>query len=176
MRNPFLGAPVQQRVPVRSTTIVNRAARTLAAPQPNIYEATASSHSLQLNSPGGINYPAAGQSVTLLTYPVPSGQTLVITSAALANIGAAIVDYQEILAWHLLRNGAGVKGFENLLAQLGTLQQPQPVNLIFNEGEILQATVSLLAGQVIPAGNVPAARLLGFVKLAVPMPNLLPRG
>jgi hypothetical protein len=144
--------------------------------QPNIFTPTASSHSLQLNSAGGLNYPAAGQSAVLLTYVVPSGQTLVITAAALVNIGAAIVDYQGLLAWHMLRNGAGVNGFETLLAQMGTLAQPQPVKLIFTEGEILQVTVTLLAGQVIPAGNVPAARLLGFLKLAVHKPNLLPRG
>jgi len=149
--NPFLGAPPARRG--RPLTFREPATTTNATtpPQTDIYAPTASSHSLQLNSAGNLQYPAPEASTVLLTYAVPAGQTLVITSMAIVNIGAALVDYQG-------------------------LQQPQPVNLIFGAGETLQVTVSVPQGQVAPAGNQPAARLLGFLKLAVPKPNLLPRG
>jgi hypothetical protein len=172
MSNPFLGAPAARR----GRALSFQAPTPSTAPQTDIYTPTAASHSLQLNSAGNLQYPAPNASTVLLTYAVPAGQTLVISSMAIVNIGAALVDYQGALLWHVLRNGAGVKGFESMVAQVGSLQQPQPVNLIFNEGETLQVTVSVPQGQAAPAGNQPAARLLGFLKLAVPKPNLLPRG
>jgi hypothetical protein len=168
-RNPFLGA-APALAPNLSADRASAAARYAALLQPS-----ADATPLQLNSANGLAYPAPQASTFLLTYVVPSGSTLIVNGLALVNIGGAIIDYQGAVVFHALRNGAGVRGFENLYAQIGTLAQPQPAVMIFEENEILQLSVSVPQGQNAPANNYPACRVLGMLKMAVPWPNILPR-
>jgi hypothetical protein len=170
-------APAPSNAPSNAPSSTSQAADNpkviFVAPQPR-----SPAHPLQLNSAAGLQYPAAGGTTVLLTYALPSGQTLEIDAIAIVNIGPNLVDYQGWVIYRVLRNGAGVRGFENLVAQVGTLAQPAPITqpLVFQGGETLQVTASVPNGQAAPGGNAPAVRLLGSLKLAQPKPNLLPRG
>lgn len=114
------------------------------------------------------NYPAAGAAaVVLVTYQVPAGCLAVLTGLAIVNIGngaPAYVDGDGNVVWRLLKNGAGVQGFEALSAQVGSLALPQNMGLVLVENDILQVTVQVPAGKITP-GSVTAALLQGFINV-----------
>ena len=53
---------------------------------------------------------------------------------------------------------------ENLYVQVGFLAQPQSMQLLLAENDLITVTVEIPAGKLAPAGN-PAARLMGFLNL-----------
>jgi hypothetical protein len=113
--------------------------------------------------------------LVMLTYRVPAGHVLVIEQAAIVNVGNADVDFSDNAVWSITRNGVGIQGYAALQAQLGSLATPQKVDLNFGQNETVQVILFVQGGGY-PAGNTPACRLIGYLRLAPPRNNLLTRG
>jgi hypothetical protein len=177
-RNPFLadlGAPIVRRSgPLYTLLALQQQNQAQQNAKAALFQTTSDALPVLLSSAPAA-YPAAGATTVLLSYRVPAGAILVVQMVAVVNIGTWVPDNTGNVIWHVLRNGAGVRGFENLYAQVGTLQQPQLVNLLARQNETISITVTVPVGGLVQANNTPAARLVGFTKLAPPLPNLLPR-
>ena len=115
-----------------------------------------------------VAYPAPGAGpTTVITYTVPIGMFAVIAYLAIVHVGGGFVDGSGNIVWRVLVNGAGVKGLENLTSQVATYNNPNVVQLILMENDVIQVTVEIPNGQpAMPPGTSTAARFHGF---AVPV-------
>jgi hypothetical protein len=114
--------------------------RTTAAPFPNY-----------ANGPGN--------AVTILNFQVPKGQIAVVRFLAIVHWGGGVVDGQNVVIWRVLVNGAGVDGLENLGAQVGSWAQPNEVQFVLQENDVLTITAESVGAA--PAGQT-SARIHGF--------------
>lgn len=107
-------------------------------------------------------YPApAAAAITVITYTVPIGQVAIINYLAVVNIGGGFVDGSGNIIWRVLRNGAALKGLNNLQSQVGTYAAPVPVAILGTEGDVLSVTAEVPAAAP-PAAGTTAARFHGF--------------
>lgn len=111
-------------------------------------------------------YPAPGTGpITVISYQVPPGMFAVIAYLAIVHIGGGFVDGTGSVIWRVLVNGAGVKGLEALSSQLGAYNNPNIVQIVLMENDIIQVTAEVPAGEAAMIGTT-AARFHGF---AVPV-------
>lgn len=126
---------------------------------------TAKSSGFQFDTPQPLPvYPAAGAGPIIIgSLQVPASMTGKIVYMTVVHIGAAgsFVDGSGVLLWHVFRNGAPIKGFENLYVQIGTISQPSDVGILLLQNDLIQVLVEVPAGKIAPVGN-PFARLTGF--------------
>jgi hypothetical protein len=126
----------------------------------------------QTLSPGGqnlISYPALGaDAVILCAYYVPPSMSGALTALAIVHNGAAgsFVDNSGLAAWHLTLNGAPVPGYETILSQLGSFENPYGIYLPLQENDIVAIWVQ---GPVYNNGNpappigTPSALMSGYL-------------
>lgn len=106
-------------------------------------------------------YPAAfAAAVNLFAsdFVVPVGFTAIINKLAIVHVGGGFIDGTGIIIWRVLRNSAGEKGLNNLTAQVGSLQIPNDIVLVLQEGDHFQITVETTALQAGTTG----ARISGY--------------
>jgi len=98
------------------------------------------------------NYPAIGAGpITVISWKVPTGLFSVIRALSIVHIGGNAPDFTGIVIWRVLKNGAGIRGLNNLNAQFGTFANPKPVVLVGVENDIFTVTVECPA--LLPDGT-----------------------
>jgi hypothetical protein len=110
-------------------------------------------------------YPAPGDNpVVLLTYTVQRGLMAVITKLAIIHYGGNPPDGSGYVIWRVLQNGAGIRGLNNLTAQVGTFANPNDgFSIIGVENDIFTITVEVPAAAApMPGGVTTAARIQGW--------------
>lgn len=111
-----------------------------------------------------IYYPnPGGGAVDVLAFSVPPGQGCVLRWLAIVAIGGGYVDGSGNVIWRVLVNGSAIQGYEELACQVGTLAQPSDTHIVANEGDLVEITVEVPAGQPnMPVGATTAARAKGW--------------
>jgi hypothetical protein len=108
-------------------------------------------------------YPAPGAAaINIISYTVPRGMNALITFLAIVHVGGGFIDGSGNVIWRVLVNGAGVKGLEALQSQVGSYAQPNEVQLVLQENDVIVVTVEVPAAQPAMVGTA-AARFHGFV-------------
>jgi hypothetical protein len=109
-------------------------------------------------------YPAPGANpVVVISYQVPIGMFAVIAYIAIVHVGGGFVDGSGNVVWRVLVNGAGVKGLEALTSQLASYNNPNVVQIVLMENDLIQVTAEVPVGQpAMPGGTSTAARFHGF--------------
>jgi len=128
-----------------------------------------------LTSIPAVLYPAPGAArVDVFSYTVPAGFMAFILKLAVINISGGFTDFSGNIVWRCLVNGAGVKGLENLTAQVGTLAAPLAGAVIaLMERDIFEITVEVPAGQPpMPLTATSAGEIVGFL---YPLPRCTER-
>ena len=102
------------------------------------------------NTPGVINTPAiaVGTWVDIINITVPNGFDGVIKNLVNQYNGQGFVDGSGTLIWRVLRNGQAVRGYNNILSQLGDFSTGQ-TQIRVGSGDQLQLqiqNVSLVTG------------------------------
>lgn len=112
--------------------------------------------------------PAIGTDVTVVSLQVPEGYHGVITGIANQFVGGGWTEGTGDLLWRIVADGAAVRGYETILATLGTMSAPgdrsknpirifenQLVELILNNVAVIvsaQALLGLFTGYFYPIG------------------------
>ncbi|MCU1284485.1 MAG: hypothetical protein JWO13_835 [Acidobacteriales bacterium] len=107
-------------------------------------------------------YPAPGAAaITVISYTVPRGMNAVIAFLAIVHVGGGFVDGTGNVIWRVLVNGAGVKGLEALQSQVGAYNNPNVVQLVLQENDVIVVTAEVPAAMA-PMVGTTAARFHGF--------------
>lgn len=89
---------------------------------------------------------------TVVSFTVPRGQQAKVSALAIVYVGGGFVDGSGNLVWRVLINGAAHKGLGNLQAQIGSMQQPNPIQILLTELDIVTVTVEIPAGKPLLPG------------------------
>jgi hypothetical protein len=121
-------------------------------------------NSIAFDAAGDITIPAIGVESTIFTFTVPRGFNGVIKTIANVFIGGGFNDGSGAIVWRILQNNQAVRGKENIINSLGTVQQPSAVGgggfIRILENDIIAMTV--LNVSIVVAGQVIAGRLSGW--------------
>jgi hypothetical protein len=141
--------------------------------QPHANIQTGGSKPWQVLSPGGLNVvPFPGlqaDAVRLCAYQVPTGQSGACTGLAIQVVNSTnYVDGAGNAAWHIAKNGAPVPGYETILTQLGSLQQPLGTYILLQENDVIEVWVQgptyyTSPGVPMPPNGYSIALLTGYV-------------
>lgn len=104
-----------------------------------------------LNSPAVSYPPLGGGQVSVISFLVPVGVMCVIRALSIVHIGGNPPDFTGQVIWRVVRNGAGIRGLNNLTAQIGTFAAPLPVVLVGVENDLFTVTVEVPA--LLPDGS-----------------------
>lgn len=165
---PPLPAPSTfQQLSLDKRKHVLREARSYFNPSLSLFRAPTDSRPVVVTSPTGtaaqpfVAYPApgAGPKDVITPFKVDPGLLLVINFMAIIHVGGNPPDGNGNVVWRVLINGNGVKGLNNLNAELGTYAAPNEFVLALVENDTIQITVEVPAAQpAMPAGQATAAR------------------
>lgn len=104
---------------------------------------------------GAPNYPGVGAlPIVVISWMVPVGMASFIRELAIVHIGGNDPSFSGQVIWRVLKNGAGIRGLNQLTATYGTFAAPKPVVLFGVENDIFSVTVELPA--LLPNGNANA--------------------
>ena len=93
------------------------------------------------NTPGTINTPASPSAWTdVINISVPNGYDGVIKRVVNRYNGLGFVDGSGALVWQILRNGQAVRGYNNILSQLGDFGTGE-TQIRVGSGDVLQFQV-----------------------------------
>lgn len=111
-----------------------------------------------------VAFPAPGAAaVDVLAFTVPAGMGCVIRWLAVITTVGGFQDGNGSVVWRVLVNGSAVQGYEAITCQVGTLAQPADTQILAMEGDTVEITVEVPAGQqAMPIGSVSAARAKGW--------------
>ena len=122
----------------------------------------------QVYAPGGsdqVAFPPVGDNAVLLCQyqvaPMQSGALTGLVTAATG--GSNFVDNSGTAVWHLTLNGISVPGFENILSQLGSFQNPLQTYVTLQESDLLQLWVAGSIYAVASATGYASGLLSGYV-------------
>jgi hypothetical protein len=102
-------------------------------------------------------YPAAGSGpLVILQKTIDQGKLCVIRKMSIFNQGANPPDGSGNVVWRVLINGAAVKGMNAMLSQYGAGLAPQDCQIIATDGDIVQVTVEVPTGKLVPPGTTGA--------------------
>jgi hypothetical protein len=109
-------------------------------------------------------YPKHGQSaVIVLSYTVPRSKLMVIQRLSIVHNGGNPPDFTGQVIWRVLRNRGGLRGLNQLTAQVGTFANPLPVTIVGVENDTFVVTAEVPAAfPDMPAGQTTAASFDGF--------------
>jgi hypothetical protein len=112
---------------------------------------------------GGVALPAIGAQVTVLSFLVPRGNNGFIRRIANVFVGGGFTDFSGFVVWQIfldINKGTVAPNFDNIVASLGSVANPSPVDGI----HIMElATVALVVKNisVVVAGQLIGGRLGG---------------
>ena len=101
-----------------------------------------------------------GTEVQVLALTVPLGKNGVIQKFGNVVIGAGWVEGTGDLIWRILRDGAAVRNYQNILASLGNVSNPVDCGIRIFENEVIQVVIENVA--LVPGGQQVGARLRGW--------------
>jgi hypothetical protein len=105
------------------------------------------------------SYPLPGTGpIAVISYTVAAGLFSVIRELAIVHVGGNPPDFTGIVIWRVLKNGAGIRGLNNLNAQYGTFAAPKSLVIVGVENDIFSVTVecpSFLPDGVTPNPGMP---------------------
>lgn len=118
-------------------------------------------------APGGANqiaFPALyNNAVLLCSYQVPPMQSGALTGMVTAANASNFVDNAGAAVWHLVLNGCSVPGFENILTQVGSFQNPLQTYVTLQENDLIELWVAGSIYAVTSATGYASGSLTGYV-------------
>lgn len=93
------------------------------------------------NTPGVINTPVIGTWTDVINTTVPNGYDGVIRNILNNYNGGGFINGSGTLKWRILRNGQAVRGYDNILVQLGNDASTGITKIRVNGGDGLQYQV-----------------------------------
>ena len=156
--------PAQQSLLDRKLAMLHRAQATI---QPTANVQSAGNKPWQAYAPGGaaqLAFPVLGANAILLCqYQVKPLQSGALTGLVTAAVASNFVDNSGAAVWHLTLNGAAVPGFEDILSQLGSFQNPLQTYVTLQENDLLQLWVAGAIYAVGSASGYASGLLSGYV-------------
>lgn len=156
--------PAQQAILERKLRMLHSAEPTI---QPTANVQAAGNKPWQVYAPGGaaqIAFPAEGANAVLLCqYQVPPLQSGALTGLVTSANASNLVDNSGAAVWHLILNGISVPGFEDILSQLGSFQNPLQTYVTLQENDLLQLWVAGSTYAVASATGYASGLLSGYV-------------
>lgn len=138
--------------------------RGLPISSPDVYSKQPNRESFYYQQSVGM--PAFGGQATVLTFPVPKGRNGEIWKIAIDYVGAGFTEGNGAIVWRIFRDAAqtqAVKGFNNLLASIGAVNNPVEISPIrIYESEVISIVVYNVAGPNPPAGQVSVGVVHGW--------------
>ena len=135
-------------------------------PDLSFFNPPADSDTFRQTSVPASTYPAAGASaIIILSYTVPKSKFCVINKLGIFHIGGNAPDFTGQVIWRVLKNGGGLRGLNQLTAQVGTQANPLAVVLNGIENDTFVVTVEVPINWALnppPAGSMTAASFDGF--------------
>ena len=99
-----------------------------------------------------VSYPTLGLGqIPVITFVVGIGLMSVIRALSIVHIGGNPPDFTGQVIWRVTRNGAGIRGLNQLTAQVGTFATPLSVVLVGVANDVFQVTVEVPA--LLPDGS-----------------------
>ncbi len=124
---------------------------------------------------GGVTIPAIGASATVVSFPVPKGNNGFIRRLANVFVGGGFTDFSGALVWQILLDQAKnivAPGFDNIIASLGSVSNPSPIDGIHIE-ELNLVALIVKNISVVVSGQLVGGRLGGsFHSIPHEPPNL----
>jgi hypothetical protein len=115
---------------------------------------------------GGVALPAIGAQATVISFTVPKGNNGYIRRIANTFVGGGFTDFSGAIIWQILLNQSGptgpvvAPGFDNIIASLGAVSNPSPIDGIhIFEGALVALIVKNVS--VVVAGQIIGGRLGG---------------
>ena len=110
-----------------------------------------------------VQLPAIGTSVDVVSFLVPAGMNGVITGIANQFVGGGWEEGSGALIWSLQADGAAIRGYEVLIASLGTTASPgdrskNPVRIF--ENQLVKLVLQNV--NILPAGQFLLGLLTGY--------------
>jgi hypothetical protein len=135
--------------------------------QPTANVQAAGNKPWQVYAPGGaaqVPFPAEYDNAVLLcAYQVMPRQSGALTGLVTAANGSNFIDNSGTAVWHLTLNGISVPGFEDILSQLGSFQNPLQTYVTLQENDLLQLWVAGSTYAVASATGFASGLLSGYV-------------
>jgi hypothetical protein len=108
-----------------------------------------------------VNMPAVGLSAVVVTLIVPDGYDGVINAYSWNDLGGGFTSGSGDLQVQLLRNGAPIRNYDNILVEKGTPEIPRQISpLRIYSGQTIQIVINHLANPLL-AGNINGS-LVGY--------------
>ena len=121
-------------------------------------------NSVAFDAAGDIGIPAIAAEATIFSFTVPRGFNGVIKEIGNVFIGGGFNDGSGNIVWRVLQNNQAMRGKENLINSLGTVQAPSRIGgggfLRILENDIISMTVLNVA--IVVSGQIIAGRLSGW--------------
>jgi len=135
--------------------------------QPTANVQAAGNKPWQVYAPGGaaqVAFPALGANAILLCqYQVKPLQSGALTGLVTKANASNLIDNSGTAVWHVTLNGASVPGFENILSQLGSFQNPLQTYVTLQENDLIQLWVAGSIYAVASATGFASGLLSGYV-------------
>lgn len=111
-----------------------------------------------------VAFPAPGAAaIDVLSFTVPAGFGCIVRWLAIVAIVGGFTEGSGNVVWRVLVNGSAVQGYEAITCEVGTLAQPADTQILASEGDTVEITVEVPAGQpAMPNGGTSAARAKGW--------------
>jgi len=124
---------------------------------------------------GGVALPAIGSTATVISFVVPKGNNGFIRRIANTFVGGGFTDFSGALVWQILLDQTKnivAPGFDNIIASLGSVAQPSPIDGI-HIFELNLVALIVKNVSVVVSGQIIGGRLGGsFHSIPHEPPNL----
>jgi hypothetical protein len=124
---------------------------------------------------GGVTIPAIGASATVVSFVVPKGNNGFIRRIANVFVGSGFTDFSGAIVWQILLDqvkGIVAPGFDNIIASLGSVSNPSPIDGI-HIFELNTVALVVKNVSVVVSGQLIGGRLGGsFHSIPHEPPNL----
>jgi hypothetical protein len=133
-------------------------------PNLTLFDQPADADPFRWTSNPAMPYPINGQTaVTVLSYTVPRSKIAVVRKLSIIHVGGNPPDFTGQVIWRVLKNGGGLRGMNQLTAQVGTFASPLSVRFLATEYDTITVTAEVPAGfPNMPVGTSTVASLDGF--------------
>jgi hypothetical protein len=121
-------------------------------PNLSLFNAPADSESFSVSPNPAPVYPVVGAGpIVVIAYTVPRGKIAIVNKMSIVHIGGNPPDFSGEVIWRVLKNGGGIRGLAQLMAQYGTFSAPKDVVIIGIENDNIIVTAE--CPKLLPNGN-----------------------
>jgi hypothetical protein len=105
--------------------------------------------------------PAVGNQAIIVDFRPPDGMHGIIQRIANVYVGGGFQEGQGNINWQILLEGAPFRGYDNIVASMGSVAQPSVISGIpIKEGQRVQLVTNNIA--IVVAGQLVGGRLSGY--------------